>query len=93
MFSGFFSSVAIARQESQRDCIVSYARTYVFVCVSGRVERGGSAIIVLIARNPTTCIYQVFLFSARVGVFHYTFPISYSDFWEGAGRVSGSGWG
>ena len=58
--------------------------------VRGPVERGGSAIIMLIARNPTTYIYQVFLFSALVGVFHYTFPISYSDFWEG--RVSGSGW-
>ena len=67
--------------------------SYVLVYVRGRVERSGSAIIMLIARNPTTCIYQVFLFSARVGVFHYTFPISYSDFWEGAGRMSDSGWG
>ena len=65
---------------------------FICSCVCARTGgRGGSAIIMLIARNPATCIYQVFLFSARVGVFQYTFSTSYSDF--GRERVGCQGVG
>ena len=67
MFSEFLTSAAIARQVSKRDGIVSYGRAHVLVYVSGRVEREGSVILLLIARNPTTCIYQVFLLSVGGG--------------------------
>ena len=68
MFSGLFSSVAIGRQERKRDGIVSCARAYVIVCVSGRVERGGSAIIMLIARIPYMYIPSIPTFSWGGGI-------------------------
>ena len=55
------------------------------------MERGGSTIIMLIARNPTLCIYVVFLFSAGGGGISLYSPYFLHSFLGRSGLGSGNG--